>query len=305
MSQASGTIYPELWSAKTLQQMIAEMRSGKVRVLNTLTDYTPFVKNKQAAGYHGPKVSGISAQNVAVGASFSDPGDATHESIDIAFNLKIGAPFRVYDVQEAQTNLNLMNIYTGDAKNAILDGYDLALAKALIASVSTATPDHLVPQNDTVNYKLTEADIKAAKKALDVAKAPKKGRYMLVGPNWENDLFDISNFISRDKIAKTEAVPEGVIGRVYGFDVVSFADMVDVDDDGTYSLTSENNTNSCAVFYQSLAIGWGRQLELKTKIEAEALSSSDLVNPYSVWGWTVQKSDYIYVVYDSEDNDAT
>jgi len=78
-----------------------------------------------------------------------------------------------------------------------------------------------------------------------------------------------------------------------------------VDDDGTYSLTSENNTNSCAVFYQSLAIGWGRQLELKTKIEAEALSSSDLVNPYSVWGWTVQKSDYIYVVYDSEDNDAT
>ena len=275
--------YPELWGAKTLQQLRKALLSQQ-RIVNSITDYTPFVKGKAASGYHGPKIASMTA--VDLPASDSDINDPSKLSVDINFDQKKGVPFYVKSIEEAQSNINILTNLTADAKDGLLDAYDLYIIKQMILNLASANRKTLA---DTTDNKLTEADFIAAKKILNNAKAPLRGRFCAINPEHEADLYAISNFISRDKIPDTKAVKDGVIGRLHGFDIILYNDMPKVDSNGVFTGTQDKNVT---LFYSKLAYGFGRQLEFGTSITEKPLLPGKLVNIYSVFGGTIQFDTY-------------
>lgn len=288
MSQASGTIRPELWGDKTLQQMRKALMDTQY-ILNSITDYTPFVKGKNAAGYHGPSITGIDAQNKDLNTDFT-PITPTGTSIDIPFDRKVGTPLNVDNILEAQTNLNLLNIYTEMAKDALLEAYDLKVMQDILDNMAA---DAKIAYNTGAS--LTEADFKKARELLNTAGAPLRGRYAIVRPVDEAALLSITNFVSADKIGRAN-LRDGVVGRAYGFDIIMRPTLPTVTSAG-----ERGGDNECALFYQSLVYGFGRQLELKTKTQPNALSISDIITIYSVCGGKIQNDDYAVLIYDDSE----
>ena len=285
---------PQLWGVKTLQQLNKELLT-KQRIVNSITDYTPLTRGKKAEAYNGPSIGSLSA--VDLPAETGDINDPTKTAINIAFDQEIGVPVYVKDIEQAQTTINLLNYFTGMAKDALLDKYDLYIIQQIIQNLADANRELLI---DDANNIFTKADIMAARSILNAAGAPLKGRTLAVCPDHEADLYDIDSFVSRDKIPDTAALRDGVIGRVLGFDVILFNEMPLVGDDGVIDEeTPENNTQKVSLAYSSLCLGFGRQKEFGSKIEPQALTPADLVNIYSVFGTKIQFDTYAVSIRDN------
>lgn len=286
---------PQIWGVKTLNAM-REAMLKRVRVISTITDYTQYVEGTAAEGYNGPKIGTLTA--VALPASSGDVNSPTNTAISISFDQKVGVPIKLSDIDKAQTNVNLINEYTRDAVNALLDDYDLSVVKTMIGGLTTDATQRKA-LIDSTNLEISEQEFINAKAYLNSKKAPTEGRTCLISPVHEAQLYAISNFISRDKISDTNAVRDGVIGRLHGFDIILYNDMPLVSTAGKIHATAANNTKNCTLFYQSLILGFGRQKAISTKYQPDALTPGDIVNIYSVYGKAIQDGTYGYLVYDA------
>lgn len=285
---------PQMWSAKTINSIERAMKTRKT-VIDTITDYTKFTEGVQAEAYNGPIIASLTA--VALPASSGDVNNPSNTVLNMPFDQKVGVPIKISDIDKAQTNINLLNEYTESAGEALLDDYDLSIVKTIIGGLTTDGTQRKV-LTDSSNLVITEADFIKAKAYLNSVKAPTKGRTCLISPVHESQLYTIANFISRDKISDTEAVKEGVIGRLHGFDVVLYNNMPKVNTSGKIDATAGNNVKNCTLFYSSLVCAYGRQKAISTKYQPDALTPGDLINIYSVYGRKIQKGAYGYLVYD-------
>jgi hypothetical protein len=275
--------FPEIWNDKTLEAYIRELRETQ-RVVNSIMDYTPFTLGKKAAGYNGPTLSGLTARALPA----DDTDDLSRNGIAIAFDQKKGCVFGLSDIDVAQSDVNQLSELTAQAAEVLLEDYDKYIVGLMVAGLS-ATAGFKNTIADTTNHKLTAADIKDARKKLNLQKAPRRGRYMAIHPDLESDLFDIPDFVSRDKIADTTAMKDGVIGRILGFDVIVNADIPKV----TTAWATSTGDRPVALFYSKAAVGFGRQKEFETKVSPDATIPGDVTNIYSVYGAVVQKANYI------------
>lgn len=275
--------FRELWNDKTLEAMIRELQETQ-RVVNSIMDYTPFTLGTRASGYNGPTLSGLTVRTLPA----SDSDDPSRDAIEISFNQKKGCVFTLSDIDVAQSDVDQVSELTAQAAEALLDDYDEYIVGLMVAGLS-ATAGFKNTIADTTNHKLTAADIKDARKKLNLQKAPRRGRYMAIHPDLEGDLFDIPDFVSRDKIADTTAMKDGVIGRILGFDVIVNADIPKV----TTAWATSAGDRPVALFYSKAAVGFGRQKEFETKVSPDATIPGDVTNIYSVYGAVVQKANYI------------
>ena len=128
------------------------------------------------------------------------------------------------------------------AINELLDGYTVETAPAdLVASRLEAALVKMGEQMDTDAFvqmvadgteavaaagakptaSTIYADILALKLALDEAKAPRTGRFLVVSPEMENLLLDTDSKIILNTARGDEIIAEGFVGRLLGFDVFS------------------------------------------------------------------------------------
>jgi len=275
--------FRELWNDKTLEAMIREMQETQ-RIVNSVMDYTPFTLGQKASGYNGPTLSGLTVRTLPA----DDSDDPSRNAIAITFNQKKGCVFALSDIDVAQSDVNQVGELTEQAAQALMDDYDSFLVSTMVAGLS-ATAGFKNTIADTVNHKLTLAEFKDARKKLNLQKAPRRWRYCAIHPDLAPDLFDIPEFISRDKIADTTAMKEGVIGRLMGFDVIENSDIPKV----TTSWATTAGDRPVALFYSKAAVGFGRQKEFETKVSPDATIPGDIINIYSVYGGLVQKANYI------------
>ena len=286
--------FQEVWGTKTLNAMNREMQE-KRRVVTTITDFTPFTKGLRASAYNGPKFTALTAKAMPI--ADADINDPTKTGWNLPFDQEVGVPFYVSDIEEAQTNISILNEYSTEAGQGLLDDADLAITKTIIGGLGTDATQRKVLV-DSTNLVLTKKDFQNARKYLNSAKAPTKGRTCLISPEHESQVYDIDGFISRDKIHDTTALRDGFIGRLLGFDVVLFNEMPLVSTAGKINATPANNTKNCTLFYSSLVCGYGRQKEITAKIEPKAGSAKDIVNIYNVYGVKILFPAYGYLVYD-------
>jgi len=275
--------FRELWNDKTLESMIRLLQETQ-RVVNSVMDYTPFTLGKQASGYNGPTLSGLTVRSLPA----ADKDSLSRNAIAISFNQKKGCVFALSDIDVAQSDVDQLGELTEQAAEALLDDYDAYIVGLMVAGLSS-TSGYKNTIKDTTNHKLTKADFIDARKKLNNIKAPRRSRYCALHPDLEADLYEIDDFVSRDKIADTSAMKDGIIGRLMGFDVIVNADIPKV----TSSWSTSAGTLPIALFYSKAAVGFGRQKEFETKSAPDALIPGDVTNIYSVYGATVQKDTYM------------
>jgi hypothetical protein len=275
--------FKELWADSVLEALIRAMQDTQ-RVANSIMDYTPFTLGKKASGYNGPTLSGLTVRSLPA----ADKDDPSRSAIAIAFDQKKGCVFALSDIDVAQSDVDQLNELTEQAAEALLDDYDAYIVGAMVAGLSgTAGFKNTIA--DTVGHKITRAEFLDARKKLNLQKAPKRMRFCAIHPDLESDLFEIPDFVSRDKIADTTAMRDGVIGRCLGFDVIVNADIPKV----TASWSTTAGDRPVALFYSKAAAGWGRQKEFEIKTAPDALLPGDVINVYSVYGAKVQKPLYM------------
>ncbi len=295
MGQAATTLFTEIWGDNTLNAM---KRAQKVtqRIFNGVTDYTPFIKGKKAAGYHGPKFTGLAGESVARGAGFASVQDPTETSFDIDFNKKSGGCFSVDVDENDQTDIDLLKEYGEEMAAEIMDEYDAYVADALIAGCASGNKVDFAGAATTAD-KITLQDFINARQVLNAAGAPQRDRYCFIDSQHEAQLYLIDQFINRDKIPDAN-LREGIAGKLMGFYVVLTNQIPDVDIAGAVNATAVKNDDPPVIFIQKLAYGWGRQKELgamDANVPQNTLTQRSL---WSIHGGAVQEQTYIYQVND-------
>jgi hypothetical protein len=296
MGAASSTLFRELWGEETLNSLKRKQKEVQ-RVFNGITDYTMKVKDVKSAGYHGPKFSGLSGETVSRGNSFDSVQSADNSSIDIAFDQKSGGAYDIKLDQAGQTPVELAKEYGDEMAEEIMDEYDEYILTQLIGNCADANKVDFAGAGSNADV-ITAADFIKARKTLNLAGAPQRGRYCFIDPKHESELYSISNFVSRDKIAKTEALKEGVVGRLLGFDVILTTNMPQVDIAGDINATTAKNDSYPVLFVQSLAYGWGRQKEFATMQSNDAKATTTDYSLWSMHGGALQEDDYILQISD-------
>lgn len=267
----------EMWGTITLRQIIEDQQTY-TRLVNLFNDYTPLTEGVRASAYNGPVIDEL--ETVALPATSAQ--DPTKSVIRIAFDKEFGSYFKVKDIELAQTNVDMIENYTRNAALSIASRWDLEITKELLTAK---------PATQLSSAKLTLAEIKAARKSFNTSKVPAKGRVLIIGPDLEESLYDISEFISYDKIGSTEALSEGRIGRVLGFEVVLFNDMPKA---GTGT-----DKDQC-IFAGKSALGFARQKVIDAASNFDASIPATMMNIYTVFGVKVQKSNF-YLTYRQKD----
>jgi hypothetical protein len=125
----------------------------------------------------------------------------------------VESSFSIEDITEMQSKYNIRAEYTREAAYALardIDNQVLGMRAALKFS----------GQELDTGATIVEADILAAKEALDAADVPAEGRKLLIAPQQESDIMSLNRFISRDYIDGGSVMQRGrIIGSIFGADV--------------------------------------------------------------------------------------
>lgn len=101
----------------------------------------------------------------------------------------------------------------------ILYGW-MPTVNTFIKQTTGATNRTATAPGATGNRKMTtKEDILAIFTLFNKLNIPMAGRRALFTPEMYEDLLTISSFVDADKLGKMGAVPEGVLGRIFGFDI--------------------------------------------------------------------------------------
>jgi hypothetical protein len=119
---------------------------------------------------------------------------------------------------------------------------DLIIAQLKLAS--SASPDHILDYANTPTDTLAVADIANARMLLNKQFVPMNDRFMVISPDQEAAVLQLSNFVQAQMYGSNDPVMNGVIGKIFGFSVMVHPSLSAAD----------------ALFYQRQAVAFAVQL---------------------------------------------
>jgi len=128
--------------------------------------------------------------------------------------------FLVEKHASVQAKIAVEQAYIEQAARDLAAKMDLDLYTILAAGPSAAAPDHIIQFANTPTNTLGKADFLAARKLLSNAKVPMEQRSCLISPLQESEILAISEFVRVDESGGSAALRNGMIGRLFGFDVL-------------------------------------------------------------------------------------
>lgn len=212
---------PEVWAAEFLEVLRADLVFGGPGVTNH--DYEGEIANA------GDTVHITTVGDPTVG-DYTEHTDINVEKIaDTGQTLTIDQAkyfaFEIDDIEAAQV-LNGGSVMAEAAKNAayrLSETADSFVSTAMAAGVDAANQVaavDLFAATDTANTIAYDSVLRPLKLALDRAKAPKAGRWLVASPDLESYLLLDNRFVNAEKAADNGAtLREGFIGRALGFDI--------------------------------------------------------------------------------------
>lgn len=157
------------------------------------------------------------------------------------------------DIASLQSKINFTQNYVEQAAMDLAAEMDLKILNDLEAGVSTAAPDH---KRAYAGATIAKADVLLARQLLNDQKVPQAGRSAVISSAQEASLLAISEFVRIDESGSSEALRNGRIGRLFGFDFYMKPDAEDAK----------------SMFFHKTAIAFARQMAPRT------LSQMDLEN---------------------------
>lgn len=298
MGQASNTIYGDIVSATTMNAL-KEQLQHRSYAMTYLWNVSKFAK-KGVNTIHIPFLGSEKAQTVAIGEAFNAPGKNTAGAYSLTINKKAGAPFDVsLDLQE-QTYVNFLKEQSRNSSISMLESMDVEILSGLIKSIPTEAKKDFADSTTNVDT-ISETDFIEARKYLNEKGCPNDKRFCFISPTHEAQIFKISNFISADKISqKTKMpIPEGVIGRLLGFDIVVLPYIPKVDKAGNINATTAKNDSFPIIFGHKYSYAWAKQY-VGTLSEQRPLETADRYVPQQTYGDTSIEKSYIFQISDKK-----
>lgn len=117
--------------------------------------------------------------------------------------------------KQAAIALGLENLQR--AARAHAKQIDVDIHAALIAGVSTSSPDHVIA---FAGAGFDKADIVKAMELLDLQEIPSEKRYLAVNPTEHATMLNVEGFIDASRYGSNMPVMNGEIGMVYGMKVL-------------------------------------------------------------------------------------
>jgi HK97 family phage major capsid protein len=95
---------------------------------------------------------------------------------------------------------------------------DLIIVQLKLAS--SASPDHILDYANSPTDTLQVTDIVNARMLLNKQNVPMGDRYMVISPDQEAAVLQLSNFIQAERYGNAEPVQNGEVGKIFGFKVL-------------------------------------------------------------------------------------
>jgi hypothetical protein len=201
---SAAAFIPEIWANQALLELRANMVLSQLVTRDT--DVASFVRGDILhIPVPGTFVANDKAPNMAVQLQTPSDGEVT-----VTLNKHKEASVLIEDIAKAQSSQDLMSRYVRHMVRPIAE----AIEKDLFSLYANLTTTGGVGATD-----LTGTSIRAARKLLNDNKVPLEGRSFVISTKDEISLLGDTTLQSFFAFSQPEAVQEGKIGRVYGFDI--------------------------------------------------------------------------------------
>lgn len=207
--------------ATLISSIVQDQLLREAKLLPTVSDYSAMAKKGVKTidlPRFGGQFSGPAAQNVD-GATTVDFQAVAFAADSLNLNKHVNLPYRIPDRVSKQSGINLEAELAKSAGREMANYVDDQIIVELKLA-SASAPDHRIQLSGGTNDEITLADISEARRLLNVQNVPMPDRYLLVSPDQEKVMLNISNFIKANEYGAREGLLNGEIGRVYGMTVI-------------------------------------------------------------------------------------
>lgn len=169
--------------------------------------------------------------------------------------------FISYDKRMSVLNQNINALEEVLTNNALYK-WAPSGAGTFVKTTGSAVSTALAPSATSTRLAITLADILAAKGILDAANVPQEGRVLVMPSSMYNgQLLAIQDVYRMDSYGKS-ALPDGVVNRIHGFDIMIRSTVVVYDntatpvikavgDDGTPTTPATTDNLACLAYHPS------------------------------------------------------
>lgn len=249
-----------------LQQEVLESLQGSESVLiKTILDLTSMVR-PGADRVSIPNVTGLALADVTSGSRAAAGGMTQAASVLLLSAVK-QVPEYIDYANGIQSALDQKSAYLAHAPKVFAQGIEIAIATKLL--VASAMDFDSVSSSAGI---FAVSDIANAKKLLDGARVPKADRYMAVNAESMEVLSSFSEFQDGQKSLSAEALKEGIVSRVKGFNVVQSEDIA-----GTGATLK-------VVFYHKSAVAFALQDGIKFVEQMDEAYGQEFIALRGIYG---------------------
>lgn len=212
----TGNVFrPQIWANDVM-----DILKANLVLLPRVKHYDSEVASK-GQSVEVPFVANASANDKVANTQVTLNGQ-TATKVSILINKHKESSYVVEDILKVQAAYDLRSEFTKAAAYAIAEAIDTDIYTEMLAgSTNTAV--------GTFGTPLTDAVIRASKLALDNAKAPQTDRTLAVDPFQYSELLGIDKFVRYDALGTGKAIENGVMGHIYGMEVVMSQNIPFVD----------------------------------------------------------------------------
>jgi len=222
---ANGNFSPIIYSQK-VQKFF---RTASVIEAITNTDYAGEIEN------FGDTVNIIKEPIITVSAysrgAVVDTQDIVDDQIQLVVDQANAFSFKVDDIEERHSHVNFESIATSSGAYALKNEYDKNVIAAMVAGVSSSSPDHLLGadsgsgQDQDVGFGSSEVDpvdtISKHNRLLNAADVPEENRWFLAGPEFVEQLGQANSKLMSDTTGNAAPLRNGKVidGKIMNMDV--------------------------------------------------------------------------------------
>jgi hypothetical protein len=221
----NGNFSPIIYSQK-VQKFF---RTASVVEAITNTDYAGEIEN------FGDTVNIIKEPTITVSAysrgAVVDTQDIVDDQIQLVVDQANAFSFKVDDIEERHSHVNFESIATSSGAYALKNEYDKNVIAAMVAGVSSSSPDHLLGadtgsgQDQDVGFGTSEVDpvdtISKHNRLLNAADVPEENRWFLAGPEFVEQLGQANSKLMSDTTGNATPLRNGKVlsGKIMNMDV--------------------------------------------------------------------------------------
>lgn len=224
-----------------VSSIVQETLKARSILIPTVSDYSSMLQPGQKSLYI-PRRGQFTAADKAEDTDLTSQAFTfTQDQLNLAHKAVLSEVEIIADLQSA------VNVEAEVIKESAME-----LAKAMddlilvqLKLASSSGPDHILDYSNTPTDTLTVADIANARMLLTKQNVPMDQRYMVISPDQESAVMQLTGFINQAyAYGNADVIQNGVIGKIFGFSVLVHPSLAAAD----------------SLFYHKMAVGFGVQL---------------------------------------------